>query len=194
MLEGASFDELSVAAIARRARSSVGAFYGRFPDKEALLLHLAEVYAEEARGAMQALGEREAGLAEEVRGVVGFVVGFHRERAGLVRALLLEARGRPRGRVAERVRRMKGLPTTLERRILAHRAAIGHPDPARAVAEGFFVVLSAVRERVVFGVSAAHKGPGEGDEGLVELLCACWLAVLRPVEGAGGSEAALYSR
>jgi AcrR family transcriptional regulator len=206
LLEGGSFDELGVARIARRARSSVGAFYGRFPDKQALLLHLAEVYAEEARQAMQGIGRRRgdergeadgtrgARLAAEVRSVVGFVVGFHRERAGLVRALLLEARARPAGRVAESVRRMKGLPTTLERRILEHRAAIGHPEPARAVAEGFFVVLSAVRERVVFGVSATAEGGLAGDGDLVELLSACWLAVLRPTgEGAGVSGTALYS-
>src|SRR3954447_2000622 len=31
------FDEMTVAEIARRAGTSVGAFYGRFPDKDALL-------------------------------------------------------------------------------------------------------------------------------------------------------------
>jgi AcrR family transcriptional regulator len=199
MLDEEGFAELSVARLARRAGSSVGAFYGRFADKQALLEQLAEVYSEEAQAAVKAFGEGAAagdGLAGEVRAVVDFVVRFHRERAGLVRALLLEARLRPKGRVAERVRRMKALPPTLERRILAHRSAIGHPEPARAVAEGFFVVVSAVRERVVFGA----EGYGEADPGFAEVLASAWLAILGAAgggaRGGGRAEArapALYS-
>jgi AcrR family transcriptional regulator len=208
LLETSSFEELSVAGLARRARSSVGAFYGRFADKQALLEQLAEVYAGEAHAAVQAFaGARAQGAGDlegELEAVVDFAIHFHRERAGVVRALLLEARARPGGRVAERVRRMKALPPTLERRILAHRAAIAHPDPEWAVAEGFFVVLAAVRERVIFGgewgaemrKAAKERGPGPGDEaGFAELLTTAWMAILRAPRGhpAAPTRPALYS-
>src|SRR5262249_9156472 len=43
------FDEATVAEIARRADSSVGAFYARFPDKEAFLDHFDERFFQNAR-------------------------------------------------------------------------------------------------------------------------------------------------
>lgn len=208
LLEEGGFEGLAVARLVRRARSSVGAFYGRFEDKHALLERLAEAYAEEAHTAVQAFAggqDRGAGdLPGELRAVVDFAVRFHAERAGLVRALWLEARARPEGRVAERMRRMKALPPTIERRILLHRAAIGRPDAERAVAEGFFVVLAAVRERVLFGAewttavaeeAGAAGERGVDDERFAALLATAWLAILGAPEArpARGRRSGLYS-
>jgi len=210
LLDREGFGELTVARIARRARSSVGVFYSRFAGKQALLEHLAEVYAAEAHAAVrafgaardgsapggpaQALADPAEGLADEVRAVVDFAVAFHRERAGLIRALLQEARGHPAGPVARRVRGLKALPPTIERRLLLHRAAVSHPEPARAVADGFFLVVAAVRERVLFGEGAAAGGAA-GDEGLADLLARAWLALLDPEAGAATppGRGALYS-
>ena len=49
VLEEKSFDEATVAEIAARAGLTVGAFYARFEDKEALLRHLEELLFDEMR-------------------------------------------------------------------------------------------------------------------------------------------------
>src|SRR4051812_25812680 len=48
LLEEGSFAEASVQKITARAKSSVGAFYARFSDKDALLQHVHQRYADEA--------------------------------------------------------------------------------------------------------------------------------------------------
>lgn len=183
-------EALTVARVVERAGSSVGVFYARFRDKQGLLEHLAQVYAEEAAGALGefAGGGRALGSVEqEVRSVVALVVRFHRERAGWVRALLLEARGRPVGGVARRMRGMRDVPPALVRRVAE---AAGRPVGGN-VSRGFRAVLALVREEVVFG-EGRGEGNGEGDEELVELASAAWLGVLGSVR-AGGGAADLYS-
>ncbi len=189
LLETEGFEGLTVARIARHARSSVGVFYSRFGDKRALLEHLAEVYAQEAQVAVQEFVRSRSGgdprsgrsgLELEVRALVTFVERFHRERAGMLRALLQEARARPEGPTATRMRGLKALPPSLARLLLSDRDRIGHRDPAAAVAQGFFLTVSAVRERVLFG-----EGELLGEGQLAELLTAAWMALLAGDSGSG---------
>jgi AcrR family transcriptional regulator len=91
--KGHSFHEISVAALAREADASVGAFYNRFRDKDALLHVLQiELCAEgEATAAAVLVPERWTGVPLEalIRAFVGLSVSSYRQQAGLRRALLV---------------------------------------------------------------------------------------------------------
>jgi AcrR family transcriptional regulator len=94
LARGRSFSEISVAELAKEASSSVGAFYSRFRDKDALLHVLQiELNREGSATAIETFRVgREAKLPLEVlvRGFVALAVGYYRQQHGLRRALLIE--------------------------------------------------------------------------------------------------------
>jgi AcrR family transcriptional regulator len=143
-----------VAEIASRARSSVGAFYARFHDKEALLRCLHQRFCDEACAtADEALdADRWAGasIAEVCAEVVPFLVRIYHERRGLLRAFIvrgglddsfLEAGARLSRHVAARLRAL----------LLARRHEISHPDPALAIDFGLRLMLHLLDLHTVFG-------------------------------------------
>ena len=91
LLETRTFDEITITEIVGRARSSVGSFYARFPDKRALLEYLDERYARQVidmAGALEAEAEApQSSLRAAVRELVSFLVAFHRLEPGLLRTL-----------------------------------------------------------------------------------------------------------
>lgn len=181
LLEEKPFDEISVTEITERARSSVGAFYNRFSDKEALLDYLDELYAREVIEQARAWADPEAcegaSLRELIEGLLRFLVDFHRQRPGLLRTLILEARRHPEGAFRERTERMGSrIPPLLD--ILAARSEeITHPNPKRAVWLGFVLVFHTIRELILFP-EALPPGPAPGDEELVAELTDVYLAYL----------------
>lgn len=95
MGEGHAFHEISVAELAKQADSSIGAFYSRFRDKDALLRVLqAQLDREGLETAMTTF--RIAGnppvVAFEslVRAFVALAMSSHRQQFGLRRALLVQ--------------------------------------------------------------------------------------------------------
>lgn len=176
------FDEAPVAEIARRARSSVGAFYARFEGKEALVACLNQRLFEEGRArwdAFLAPGRwRRRDAAAVVRGVVRHVVEKRRANRGLLRALALHARSRPLPAFAEAAAASNRHVYALVRELLlARRAELGHPDPGRAIAVGLLLVDAATREAIVFDEAQLAPG-GLSDAVLVRELSAAWLAYL----------------
>ncbi len=181
LLEEKTFDEISVTEITKRARSSVGSFYARFPDKEALLDHLDELYAQDvidfAEGQTDPARWEGVGLAEIVEALVRFLVGFHRERPGLLRTLIVEAR-RSRGKTfRERTERMRTRIPGLLALVASRKEEIGHAEPDRAAALGFAMVLSTVREVILFP-EAMILGEVPSDDELVRELTQAYLAYL----------------
>ena len=90
---GRSWAELSVADLVAEADASVGAFYNRFRDKDALLHVLQlELYAQGAATAAKAqeLASSELPLEDVVGAFVTVAVASYREQRGLRRALLVE--------------------------------------------------------------------------------------------------------
>jgi len=94
LARGKSFAEISVAELAKEANSSVGSFYSRFRDKDALLHVLQiELNREGSATAVETFRiGREVKLPLEVliRGFVALAVGYYRQQQGLRRALLVE--------------------------------------------------------------------------------------------------------
>lgn len=84
------FDGTSVAGVVKLAQSSVGAFYSRFPDKQALLLCLRDRFIEQAVATLQLalLPERWTGIRtrDMVYANVRFTLAMFRERSRLIAA------------------------------------------------------------------------------------------------------------
>jgi len=96
LLTERAWDRISVAEIVAAADASVGAFYARFDDKDALLDLLAERYrddmarfAEQLGAAVRAAPQRDREQA--LRNFVKSLVKAHRARRALLRALALRA-------------------------------------------------------------------------------------------------------
>jgi AcrR family transcriptional regulator len=148
------FDEITVADIVKRSRSSVGAFYARFADKNALLDYLDEAHAETLIERVTEFREDDRWQSAPVETVVSelirFLVGFFKEHRGILRALSIRARLHDDPRFAEPTRRVNSRLPELIRIVLSHRSEIAHPSPDQAVYLGFVMVFSTLRERVLF--------------------------------------------
>ena len=162
-----SFSEATLAEIVERAGVTVGAFYRRFPDKDALLHHLdqrlfAEVHhmADDVLDPARWVGTRTSDVVEEFTRIA---IELHRQRRGLLRSVFLRARVDPVLR--ESARGVNGhIIERLHALLLPRRAELRHSDPARAISLGFVVLLAAVRETVLFGEVWPESAHVEDDE------------------------------
>jgi AcrR family transcriptional regulator len=146
-------DGTTVAEVARRARSSVGAFYARFPDKEALLRCVFERFMEQAVATADAVlqPDRWDGVALErlLETSIAFTVRVFRERRALIAAFAVRAAADPQyGALGVRiglliVDRMHAL--------LARRGHLArHPAPREAIGFAVWLLLSALEARCLY--------------------------------------------
>ncbi len=147
LLAEKGFDDAGVAEIAARAGSSVGSFYARFPDKRALLHALQERFVEEGIAttddALHPARWSGSPIPEIVGALVAFLVRIHRERGALIRALRLAQATDPGFRESQR-RLVDQVARGLSALLLARRAEISHPEPARAIAFGLWQLLASL--------------------------------------------------
>jgi AcrR family transcriptional regulator len=143
---------LSIPAVARRARSSVGGFYARFTDKAALLRALEERFFQQVFTRLEALVDKRrwasATPADFVRAAVCELVTVVEERAPLLKAFMFRASQDPR--ILE--------DAIVFRRQVAERIApvllgqtLDHPRPALAVDLGIQAAFALMQQHVVFG-------------------------------------------
>lgn len=153
VLDVKNFTEATLVEIMDAAGVTVGAFYRRFPDKDALL-HLMD---ERFFGELYARGDAvlepgrwtDSPIAEIVREFVGAAIEIYRGRHGLLRSLLLRARLDPI--IQERARQVNAhLIENLQTVLLPRADQIRHPDPRRAIEVGFMVLVGALRETTLF--------------------------------------------
>jgi AcrR family transcriptional regulator len=148
------FDDTPVAEIARRAGSSVGAFYSRFPDKDALIGALNERFLVQATATADAALDparwQRATIEEIAEAVVRFLVEIHREQRGLLRAFAQRMRVDPEFH-ARRARLSQHIATGLSALLLAHRAEIQHDDAQRAAGFALTMVFGVLEHTILFG-------------------------------------------
>ncbi len=171
LLSKRRFEDISVGDIVRASKSSVGAFYARFPDKDALLGCLYERFRKEQAELTDAMFDPERWknqpLAAVLKTAVPFLVELHRQRQGLLRAFAARACSDDRFRKVWRqardhaARRLKELVAT-------RRGEVGHPDPALAVESGLSMVLCTVELKLQLG----EIDEPEMDVLAEELVCA----------------------
>jgi AcrR family transcriptional regulator len=174
LLADRPFEEITIADIVRRSRSSIGSFYARFGSKEALLPYLYERYDRELRARLAPrLDPSKAkglDLRAMCRSAVSLMVAIYRERQWLLRAMALYARAHPERIDADIRARRKALHDEQAALFAPHFDAIGHPQPARAVAFALFTAASVCRERILFSASPHASATRMPDEQLTNEL------------------------
>lgn len=174
------FEDTPVAEVARRAGSSVGAFYTRFEDKDGLLHALYDRWLQEATAtADEALDPARwegANIPEILSSVVRFLVEIYRERGGLIRAFVLRNRVDPEFQ-ARQERLSHYVSQGVTALLLARRAEIAAPDPERAAAFGFTLVMNTLENVMLFGELRSGSLILDDDALAVELASA-YLAYL----------------
>ena len=173
VLEEKSFTEATLAEIMERAGVTVGAFYRRFPDKDALLHLLDERFFQQMKQRADDLLDpahwRGASVREILTEFARTAVDVYAAKRGVARSVFLRARVDPviqaTGRQvnAHNIERLRTLLLDPSR-----RNEVTHPDPERAIALGFMMFFGALRETTVFGeVWPEHRqliGENLGDE------------------------------
>jgi AcrR family transcriptional regulator len=148
------FDDTPVAEIARRAGSSVGSFYSRFSDKDALLGALNERFLAQAVATADAALDparwQRTTIEQIAAAVVRFLVQIHREQRGLLRAFAQRMRVDPEFH-ARRERLAQHVASGLSALLLAHRAEIRHEDAQRAAGFALTMVFGVLEHTILFG-------------------------------------------
>jgi len=180
LLATRGFDEITVPEIASRAKSSVGAFYARFKDKNSMLHALHQRTCDDAYAAMErGLDPADwegLGVAEVVRVFVASLLELHRERPGILLAVLDQARVD-----VEIQSRHEALRRFIARRLtdllLARREEIQHPD--LGVACDFAIrQIYAVTRTEIYGLGGVLGGDRLPEERVVRELTRSVLAYL----------------
>jgi AcrR family transcriptional regulator len=175
------FESLTVAEVVRRAGSSVGALYGRFPDKLALLQAVQDRLHERIEPGFLEEIEREPELDESlgqaVERLLGLLARHLLSEPKLFNVFMMQA-------VFDSVLREGGERLNSRRRdaitaaLLVHRAEIGHPEPELAVQVAFSMCMAVMRGRLIYGEAAELQGRFD-DEVLVRELTVALAAYLR---------------
>lgn len=171
-------DAFTVQEVARRAGSSVGAFYSRFPDKEALLRCVFQRFYEQATATVDAVLSperwRDAPTPELIGSAMAFLLRVFRDKRQIILALTLRAIRDPDlgsygVRVGERIalRAAELLRDRHER--------MRHPEPDKAIIFVIWLVLSALDARAI---GSAHGGNVIPDPWVAEELTRMTLSYL----------------
>jgi AcrR family transcriptional regulator len=149
-----AFGEATLAEIMERAGVTVGAFYRRYPDKNALLRHLDERFFGEmltrAKDLLDPARWQQARVRQVIEEMSRQAVEVYSSRRGLLRSLFLRAR-------TDTVLQQSALHVNeqfiarLREVLMPLREQMTHPDPERAIELGFMMMIGSLRELVVFG-------------------------------------------
>ncbi len=148
------FESISVRRIIDQAGTSIGSFYSRFRDKNALLPVLYAEYEQQLENRLARLRETTAaaGSLEEVAGlIVQHFVDTYGEIPNLSRALYEYATRSAKAAESKKfaARRRKQYAFLLDS-LLRFRSKITHADPLRAVELGLYFVVVACRNRLLY--------------------------------------------
>jgi AcrR family transcriptional regulator len=154
IIDEKGLENATVAEIARRAGSSVGAFYTRFADKEGLMRCVFERFNEQAAATTESVLSpdrwRGVTITEALELLITFMARILSERRRLIVAMLVRTAADPSlGALGQE------LHATVSQHVLAliaHRGArLTHPDPVAAVGVAVWMVLSALELRMLYG-------------------------------------------
>jgi AcrR family transcriptional regulator len=182
----AGISGLTVSEVVRRAGSSVGAFYARFPDKDALLSTLHERVCGEALAtaelALDPVRWESADLPTAVTEIVRFTAALTRERRGLMLAFISMA-ANDAAYAGRRARLEKDFARLLFAFLRARSADIAHPDPALASEVAIRIIMGSLEYGAM--IHRSSEEGSSGDDRLAEELAHAVLSYLgvKPLAG-----------
>ncbi len=138
------FNSATVSEIVRRAKSSVGAMYARFNDKDSLLSCLHERFYEQALATAEVALDPQrwqgASISDIFSAAVPFVVHMYHLKRGLIRAFIV--RGSGDQNFAERGAKLsRAICEMLTELLMPRRDEIRHPKPEVAISFGLRLVF-----------------------------------------------------
>ena len=147
-------EALTISGVVNSVGLSVGAFYARFPDKNALLLAVQDRFHNRLEPRIREQMIAEAGpcttLADAVDAAIDVlirnVVGERELSRGFMSLSVADPVLRARGELVNRQRR-----ETFSEILLAHSDEIGHADPGLAISVAYGIYAAVIRGRLVFG-------------------------------------------
>jgi AcrR family transcriptional regulator len=177
LLEEKGFDAFTVQEVSQRADVSVGAIYARFGSKESLLRAV-------HRHALEALRPDDAAFAvadgrparDEITNAVAALATVFRANEDLLRAFM--HLGAVDDEISKRASdSSKDLARQFEGALLAHRDAITHRDPEKAVDVAFRIAFATFTRRVMSGATFESDRVVDWDELVHEVgsVCAAYL-------------------
>jgi AcrR family transcriptional regulator len=144
----------TIPRIAERAGLSVGSVYRRFPDKDALLREICVQYFLDKHEFLSRLAEQippDASLADIIQGMAQGMMRSFMQDAGLMRASLYYSREQADPKVRQKIERAGRRTFDLTVGILlSRRDQIDHPDPETAAQLSITMMVSTIREMVLF--------------------------------------------
>ncbi len=152
LLDRFSWDDISIAAVAKEANTSVGGFYARFKSKDSLLLVLHERYEKRRNDHFERFFEsdiRAQPLSERITALVEAVAEWMHENRGILRTFLLRFWSRPDefdGAFREQLGNLYGQAVAL---LVGDREEIGRPDPNQAAHMAVVVLAASCRDALV---------------------------------------------
>ncbi len=176
------FEEITVADIVRKARSSVGAFYARFSNKDALLAPLYDRYDDELSKKLDAQLRRSARKSTSLQQLALFsvttCVETYRQQRWLMRALGFHSRMNPQAISEEKRSRRTKLHRRWGQLFLKHRREIRHPDPESAVEFAVYFTAAAARDKILFGDAPHASATDISDDALIRELTRAFVTYL----------------
>ena len=167
------FEAATVAEIVRRAKSSVGAMYARFTDKDALLSCLHERFCEEAIAtsdvALDVERWRGATIADIFNQVFPFLVEVYQQKSGLIRAFIIRASS-DNDFTESGMSLYRHIAERLTKLLLARCEQITHPNPALAVDFGLRLVFDMLDQSALFSGTLRTVKPMTSQEIAGELV------------------------
>lgn len=163
LLESKNWSDIGIADISTTSQVSVGSFYARFSDKEALLDYLDDRYTEEIQSRIEQNASsivKASSLTLAATTLTDNIFDFFSSKKGLVRALVMRAREGDKGAALRTQRMTAALPQIIDA-FETHREEIVHVDWRQAVSEAIAVASHSIREQLLFPQSLALKLPEE---------------------------------
>lgn len=182
LLERMHFEDITIGQILELSDVSAGSFYARFHRKEDVLPHLYAEYSADLAGRMAAYLDPRVWegkeLAERVQLLCKLAVENYRERRGLLRAVALLARSRPKQVAKSALRERDDQYRAAGALLLQCRVEIRHPEPERAVPAGLLLVLAACRDKILFAEAPHPTSVALDDDQLAKELARALYAYL----------------
>ena len=180
LLNEKPFQQISVEEIAVAAGSSVGGFYARFKDKDALFDLLYDRYVAELRETVNEMfaPDRWQGvpLADRIHEFSKFAFSVIRSHRGLFRAMLLRRPVTSDIPCTEQDRERHKIIDGIRDLMLDCIDEMTHPDPELATRIGFFSLVASIHEKVLFADSAQSQSFNTTDDVLARELSLAFLA------------------